>query len=332
MSNIILTHKCNKGCSYCFASQTRTQALSSHENIDMTFDMFKSIVDKNVAGNDKMIKLLGGEPTQHPEFENFLHYAYENGVGVTIISNFLFSKETSDVILRYLQKAPMNFLINSTELDKNDRMEIFKENYNEIYKFMYSKNVEDKISCGITIDTSNSVEYYISYLDFLQKNLIAIEIMRLSIAFPGSDNQKNNFYFINNHKLGDYFIFIIKTLRNMNIVANLDCIIFPCMFEGKEEIKFIRKFMEQGTRQICGDEPGPTDFLPDGKAIYCYPNKKIEIDATLFKTTSAIAEALRMKYAITRSTVQVPETCEKCIYYRQSCDGPCLGFFDIEKI
>jgi organic radical activating enzyme len=306
--------------------------LASKENVDMTLDMFKTIVDKHIASGNKALKLLGGEPTQHPEFEGFLRYSYENKIELTIISNFLFSEETRNVILRYLEKAPINFLINSTELDKNGRMDIFKENYNSIYKFLYERNAETGMACGITIDQSVDVEYYIEYLQFLQKNLIAIEKMRLSLAFPGSDNQKGNFYFINNKKLGDYFIFMVKTLLSMNIPSNLDCILFPCMFEGKEEIKFITKFMEQGNRYRCGVTDGPTDYLPDGTAIYCYPTNRIKIDATKFKTSAAVSEALRMKYAITQSTIEVPEECKKCGYFGASCDGPCLGFYDLEVI
>jgi len=298
----------------------------------MTLDTFKSIVDKHIASNQRQIKLLGGEPTQHPQFEEFLRYAFDNNVEVTIISNFLFSKEVRDVILRYLEKAPMHFLINATELDKADRMAIFRENYDTIYKFLYARDAETNIACGITIDPDVPVEKYISYVEYLQKNLIAIEKMRISLAFPGSDNQKGNFFFINNKKLGDYFVYLVKTLLNMNIPSTLDCILFPCMFEGKEEMKFLMKFFDQFNRSKCGDTAGPTDYLPDGNAIYCYPCNRLSVNTSKFKTNASVVESLRMKYAISRSLVDMPESCLKCGYYGNKCDGPCLGFFDIESV
>jgi len=333
MSNVILTHRCNKGCSYCFAAQTRDLTLASKENIDMTLDEFKRIVDQHAACNQRQVKLLGGEPTQHPQFADMLQYCFDQRMEVTLISNFLFKKEVRDVILRYLNAMPMHFLVNSTELDKHDRMATFKENYNTIYQFLYQKNIEQNLSCGITIDQSLDPNYYVSYLQFLQDNLTAIERMRLSIAFPGSSNQKGDFYFINNKKLGDLMIAIVKTLNTMNIPPSQDCILFPCMFEGKEEMKYMSKFFLGFGRHRCGYEGGPTDYMPDGSAFFCYPNNKIAVNTKLFKTATAVQDALKMKYMITKSTIEAPETCVKCGFFQSGqCDGPCLGFFDYEEV
>lgn len=333
MSNVILTHRCNKGCSYCFASQTRDLTLASKENIDMALEEFKRIVDQHIASGHRMIKLLGGEPTQHPQFEEMLRYCYEKKMEVTVISNFLFKKEVRDVILKYLEFMPMHFLINSTELDKHGRMDTFKENYNTIYGFLYQRNAEQNMSCGITIDHSFDLSYYASYFKLLQDNLIAIERMRVSMAFPGSDNQKGDFYFLGNKKLGDLFLGIVKTLNTLNILPSLDCVMFPCMFDGKEELKYMSKFFSGFGRYKCGYDGGPTDYMPDGSAFFCYPNNKIAVNSRFFKTATAVQEALKMKYLITKSIVELPEPCGNCEYRKSGqCDGPCLGFFDYEKI
>ena len=340
MSNVILTHACNKGCSYCFARETRDSHVTvgaCADDVHMSMEMFSSILDKHVAnlppGRAGQVKLLGGEPTQHPKFDEILALCYERNIEVTLISNFLFSKEKRDIILKYLEARPMHFLINSTELDQKNRMEIFKENYNEIYKFLYARNAEDNMSCGLTLDQDVGIEYYINYIDYLKDNLIAIEHMRVSLSFTGDTDKKNQFFFINNTKLGDSLVFITKKLLDANIPANLDCINFPCMYESKEESKFVKKFLAGSDKYICGTGPGPTDYMPDGTAIYCYPNANTVVDATRLKSDTAVQESLRMKYQIARATLVLPDACQECNARKAGqCDGPCLGFFSYDKI
>jgi organic radical activating enzyme len=338
MSNIILTHACNKGCSYCFAkeirdSHTRAELPSS---INMTLEMLGSIIDKHLTNQQNnqppMIKLLGGEPTLHPQFENILSMCYERKIGITLVSNFLFSKEKRDIILKFLKTRAISFLVNSTELDQKDRMDVFKENYNTIYKYLYERNAESNVSCGITLDPDTPIEEYVKYIDFLKSNLVAIENMRVSLAFPGGSDKKGNFFFLKNTKVGDSLVFITKKLMDENIPANLDCINFPCMYETKEEAKFVRKFLHGSEKHVCGLGPGPTDYMPDGSAIYCYPNANVSVDTTKFKSDAAIQEALRMKYQIARSTISLPKECQGCKYLGgNECEGPCVGFFSYDK-
>jgi organic radical activating enzyme len=310
---------------------------ASPTDVHMSLEMFTSILDKHTAnlppGQPGHVKLLGGEPTLHPQFDEMLALCYERNINVTLISNFLFSKEKRDIILKYLEVHPMHFLINSTELDQKNRMETFKENYNEIYKFLYARNAEESLSCGITLDHTIDIEYYINYIDFLKSNLIAIENMRISLSFPGDTDKKNQFFFINNTKLGDSLVFITKKLLDANIPAHLDCINFPCMYESKEEAKFVKKFLAGSEKYICSIGPGPTDYMPDGTAIYCYPNANTVVDATKFKSDAAVQESLRMKYQIVRATLTLPAECVECEAFKSGqCEGPCLGFFSYDKV
>lgn len=337
MSNLILTHSCNKGCSYCFARDVRNE---DHDGVPhMSLDTLKKIIQKIKKGADirserPHIKLLGGEPTQHPHFKEILDYLHNEKVPCTLISNFLFSEEILNVVLKYVEVGNIQgFLVNATELDKNNRIEIFKKNYNTIYDVLYAKDRERHITCGLTIDKDTSTDYYLNYLDFLMKHLITIEEMRLSLSFPGQKEHKNDFYFLNNTDFGDKLVFIVHKLLSLNVPAHLDCIQFPCMYKGKEERKFMEKFFRGSNKPPCGRKSGPTDYFPDETAIYCYPNKDIKVDTSLFDTNIGIEEALRMKYQIARSMLKLPEACEKCGFRKSgACDGPCVGFFDLSEV
>lgn len=315
MPNIILTKKCNKNCSYCFASK---------DNDEMSLSTFSSILDKIKS---KHIQLLGGEPTLHSQFDEVLRLAYnkEEIESITLISNFLFSDDILNTLISFINKNPkkIGFLINSTDLDIGNRMEVFKKNYNKIYEVMYSHNRELNVVCGITIDENKTYEYYLQYIDYLIENIV-IERMRISLRFPGDD--KDNFYFINNTKLGDTIVFITKKLLNENIAPNIDCIHFECMYSSKEEFKFLTKFLKGSNKTMCN--MCPSDFLPNGESIHCYPCSNIKVNYSDFDSDVKIKESLLSLYKEKEKNIKLPNTCLTCKrYINKKCAGPCLGFF-----
>jgi len=313
MANIILTKDCNKNCSYCFAQKGKDETMS--------LSMYSSILDKI---DSKHIQLLGGEPTLHPQFGEVLSLAFNKIESITLISNFLFSDEILTILVSFIKKNPHKivFLVNATDLDVGNRMNIFKKNYNKIYETLYLYDQEQKIVCGLTIDENKTHSYYLNYIDFLLENIV-IEKMRISLRFPGDD--KNNFYFINNTTLGDIIVFIVKKLMNENILTHLDCIHFKCMYSSKEEYKFLNKFLKDSKNSICN--LCPADFLPNGEVIHCYPCSDMKINQSDFKTEGEIKNNLMNIYK-TKEVITTPlKACLECKYFKKSCNGPCLGFF-----
>ena len=138
--NLILTKKCNKGCPYCFAHQSRVE----EPNCEMSLDQVISIVENYDSSS---IKLLGGEPTCHPQFMEIVNSILERGKSVTIISNFLFDNKIKNFIIRKIsQGADLHFLVNSTDLDVGDRIKTRSSNYRDIYNILYSFDKEETLS------------------------------------------------------------------------------------------------------------------------------------------------------------------------------------------
>jgi organic radical activating enzyme len=325
MGNVVLTKNCNKGCSYCFANH------NYDENI-MSLDVFHKILELSVSRGH--IQLLGGEPTLHPQFDKILAAAFEMVPAVTLISNFLFSSEVLTTIVNTIQnKKEISFLVNSTDLDIKDRMKIFSENYNTVYKTLYEFGMEHVISNGITIDESRDFEYYSNYIDFLNNNLINIERFRISLRFPGPDD-KNNFYFINNTKIGDLILKIIQKATNLGIKIGLDCIHYRCLYESKEEFKYLFKYLDAYDKYNChsAGNTGPMDFCADGQVTHCFPCTKLHVNFLQENDINDIAAKFKLLYNDAMRKVTVPEACTKCEYYKDlSCQGPCLGFYDIDE-
>lgn len=308
--NLILTQSCNKNCSFCFARSFRTDSSTESE---MSLDMIARLLDTAVFTKDqeKRVSLLGGEPTQHPEFIKILKMCFDRGYKVLLVSNFLFSEEIRNAILGYLEDGkPMGFLANA--MDLNDHfLQVFKDNYLAISK----RNI---VTWGITLsDALSSSSTLETYLLKLRAQLGKPHSIRISLNFPDAD--KENFYFINNHRLGDLVYYAVKEILFLDAVPLIDCVTFPCMYRSEEIRNFITQHAERGGKFIC--DQAPADYLPDGTIHYCFPAFSISVDQ------SEGLQVLQDKYQAKENAIAVPPECQMCQFYLdQKCAGPCLGF------
>ena len=320
--NYIITNSCDKGCPYCFASTVRKNDPESY----MSLDVFESFIDKSST----QVKLLGGEPTQHPHFKEIIDLLIKKKKNITLISNFLFDDDILQILLKAHEKIDIHYLINATDLDKLNRIELWSKNYNTLYSYLYNIDRELNLSVGLTIH--KDLKYHINYLDFLNDNVIALENLRLSINFPSKKSEKNKFSIINNKEIGTTILALVGRSLRLGISPNIDCILFPCMFNNKEEFKYVNKFTK-GFKTKCGIEGAPSDIFLDGTMSYCYPIKEyIKVDTEKYNTMEEAADDILIRYKTVRSQVTAPEECNSCKFFDNMCDGPCLAYYNLEGI
>lgn len=324
--NYIITKKCNKGCPYCFAMNSRNDDPTSFISVEE----FKKLLDKD---NDKgnMIKLLGGEPTQHPYFRDIVNSLIEKGKGMSLISNFLFREEVLDIILDAMDRTKVSFLVNSTNLDEKNRIGLWSKNYTTVFNKLYSRNLEEVISAGITIEEEKGAAYYYEYLTWLLKSVPKIERLRVSINFPGQIEDKDPYRIINNKNLGEIFLTIIQFCLDNYILPSLDCVIYPCIFNNKEELKVAQKFMQK-YETVCSGSP--SDLFPDRTISHCYPLKEsIKVNYDKYRTSEEAVGDLTTRYKVIEGMIPPPEECLKCLYFKMNaCKGPSLCFYDLSNI
>lgn len=317
--NYVITTNCNKGCPYCFAHENR----KNDPNSFMDLEKFKKLLGKS----ESHVKLIGGEPTQHPDFKAIVQELVDQKKDFTLISNFLFGEEVLNIILYALDNVRVSFLVNATDLDIGGRITKWSNNYNTIYKKLYAVDREQELSIGLTL--VNDLKYYLSYLDMIIDNVAAVENLRLSISFPGDKEDKNKFEFIKNKELGTMFLGMIHHAISKGIKPNIDCVLFPCLFKNKEEFKYINKFVDK-IETKCGENGSPADIFPDETISYCYPLKEsISLDTNKYDRMELANQDMMLRYKMMKSQVSLPEACLECRFLGNICDGPCLGFFDL---
>lgn len=94
---IEITKRCNWKCKFCYNVWKYTDVQD--EEIDMSWDTYRDIIDECAVNGCNNIRISGGEPTLHPMFKTFIQYAHEKGFRISIFTNAtLLNKEIVDFL------------------------------------------------------------------------------------------------------------------------------------------------------------------------------------------------------------------------------------------
>jgi len=91
---INLTNKCNLRCLHCLGDYAEPR------DNELTLSEWKTVVDDLVSLQVFYINISGGEPTQHPDFCNFLDYLSYRGMHFILTTNGVLSEQALTAILR----------------------------------------------------------------------------------------------------------------------------------------------------------------------------------------------------------------------------------------
>lgn len=86
MANQIITNVCNANCGFCFAAESRTRSLKENRR-QMDETEMRDWLAFTMAAGIKELRLLGGEPTIHPRFADFVRIGCEAGCRITVFTN-----------------------------------------------------------------------------------------------------------------------------------------------------------------------------------------------------------------------------------------------------
>lgn len=109
MANLLISEVCNQRCSYCFAIDHRARTKSRGRFLDIgDFELRLDFLDRSRIDE---VRLLGGEPTLHPQFCKLIERARSRGKRIVVFSNGLMP-ERSLKCLETLSPSEVCVLLN----------------------------------------------------------------------------------------------------------------------------------------------------------------------------------------------------------------------------
>ncbi len=253
MANISLTNECNRACSYCFAVKTKTN--DSEKNSFMTLHLFENILDFIERSGIRQVRLMGGEPTLHPEFSQIIEKVIVRHLDLVVFSNgFL-----SEAVVQLLEQIPNDqatILIN-TAIPGESLPEELRRQRNTF------RRLGSNIMLGVNIhNRQQEFDFLISLIH--KYNLIPKVRLGLAHPAPGETNHflQPKFYPV----IGEKICSFSKSARQNGIEIEFDCGFVHCMFP--HDISELTGKNPQDIGQRCNPIP---DILPDVNVLSCYP-------------------------------------------------------------
>lgn len=307
MSNLLLTTECNQTCPFCFAT-AQTGEITDDKYLSV--ELFKKYLDYLDRSGMDSVRLLGGEPTIHPEFLSFVNMARERNKKINIFTNGLIPKRVIEV-LSELNEDECRLLVNVTPNIEYSNT-INQTKLNVIKKL----NQISMISHTIYHSDIDQFDHLIDVID----ETGCQRAIRLGIALP---TDTGNAYIHPKHykKIGTMLVdFIIKAHKE-NINFSFDCGFVYCMFSNEEitELESINSLPSWKCAPII-------DIAPDDSAIHCFPlSHEIKINNALEYDENTLNKIFKNMLSLKR-ILGIYKECTQCkLRMVHGCSGGCLS-------
>jgi len=308
MANLTISAVCNQHCSYCFTRDHLNGSRASRNFLDVAdFDARLDFLDRS---NIDQARLLGGEPTLHPQFPELVERARARSKKITVFTNGLMPEEAL-ACLEKLSPTECNVLVNV-----NEPVEAGEATY------------ERQLAAIHRLGKRASLGFNIYRVDFQPDFLLSLigeagcrPAIRLGLAHPclSGDNQ----YIHPNQyvAIGQKIVSFARLAARAGVIVEFDCGFVRCMFSD-EDLETLEA-IGAGVGWRCNPI---LDVDIDGQVIHCYPLSGL---GSLPLTPETDAPALRKAFeSLTRSYRQagVFQECSTCPFKRSGvCFGGCLA-------
>ncbi len=256
------------------------------------------------------MRLLGGEPTLHPEFDAFVDVALEGAFHVSIFTNGLIPETT----LGHLEKIPADRLalvVNVNAPDDQKPGEAARQ-------AELLSRLGRKARLGFNIYRPQPpLGFLLALID--QHELC--RTLRLGLAHPCLD-RSNSFLRPSEYKgVGRIVADFARAAWASGVELDFDCGFVPCMFPQD----FLEDLGDQAHAlgNCCGPVP---DVLPDGSVAHCYPMAaRDRVDLADVSSFEQLRRSLNQRFAPDRA-LGIYRECFRCPHRDSGgCGGGCLA-------
>jgi MoaA/NifB/PqqE/SkfB family radical SAM enzyme len=308
MANLTISTVCNQHCPYCFTSDHLGDSRVSQSFLEVSdFDARLDFLDRS---DIDQVRLLGGEPTLHPQFPELIELARARGKKVVVFTNGLMPEE-SLACLEELSATECTVLVNV-----NDPSEAGEETFERQRATI--RRLGKRALLGFNIYRP---DFQPDFLLSLVAEADCKPAVRLGLAHPCLSGD-NRYIHPNQYvAIGQKIVRFARDAAGSNVTVEFDCGFVRCMFSDEDLETLEALGADVGWR--CNPI---LDVGVDGRVIHCYPLSRL---GSLPLTPKTTAPALRSGFeSLTRPYRQagVFKECSTCPFKLSgTCPGGCLA-------
>jgi MoaA/NifB/PqqE/SkfB family radical SAM enzyme len=307
MTNLIVSRRCNQSCSYCFAGNSASTAPDY-----VTMAEFEQRLDFLDRSGINQARLLGGEPTLHPQFPELVHRATARNKKIVIFTNGLMPPSALAAI-EALPDEQCSMILNTSTTGNLPAAEA-----RAIQREVILSRLGSKIQPGCNIyRTDHDLESLIRLI----MSSGCKKAIRIGIAQPTLDG--NNDFLPTRHyaRVGVQIAHLAEKAAREGIRIEFDCGFVRCMFSEEA----ITRFSTLGIELNWNCTP-IIDIDTDGKAYHCFPLSE-KFSSRMDQTVTATD--LRASFFNQTEPYHQTGIFKKCSICRdkqeQTCSGGCLA-------
>lgn len=310
MANILLTNKCNRACPYCFAQREMDDAPGER----MSWENMVYLADFLLRSGDKRVSLLGGEPTLHPDFVDFVIYLLERGFELCVFTNGILSDARLAEFKEHLTKIHPQRLSFVCNLNDPGRTPAPEEETLRIGEFLAVMGPWTQPGFNIY-----RVDFDLEFLFDLVIRYGLKRTLRLGMAQP-IPGRKNSF--IDAEEIASVIARLYAHRQRMDrlrIKPGLDCGFPLCKFSD-EQLGWLQRLAGQ-TKFGCGPA---IDITPDMSVYSCFPLAAFHRKSIFeFDHMGQVVEHFRrVKDDIRAELPGIYDACDGCV---SGNEGVCAG-------
>lgn len=315
MANLYLTHKCKRGCPFCFARKVLKAADDINEIL--TLEEIETFLN-HFKGQVPSVGLLGGEPFQYPELRKVIDLLKFHHVHAKIFTS------ATDPLPEGMEDfcvecGEINFVVNVGDRSSyNDRqfanLEHFFEKFHSISALSYTIFDLEK----------DNPDFLFDMIDHYQ----LVRNIRTGIALPIYKGGNQYIHLEDYKKAGEYFVKCSERAAKRHITMSMDCGFQACMFNDQQIGRLTR--LGAGLGFMCG---AAIDIGPGLQAWNCFPLFQLgRVNALEAKSMEDLQKMLNAKLEETLGCqVGVLPECAECdLLKRGLCEGGCKSFKSVK--
>ena len=276
MANLVINTYCNLKCPYCFAEDEK----QTYVNQEMTEENFKKAVNW-ITKTDDRVGIIGGEPTLHSKFGDYMMYLINNPKVNTIM---LYTNGTHmEKYLTLLSNHKVRLLVNLNHpevVGGEKKLNKILDNIEKLIALKKDNDIEEsQLSIGLNLYKPG--QDYQFFIDALKR--FDMHTCRMSVSIENIANMREYDPMDYFKKMKDTLVNFLWDLIKIDCITREDCNFIPkCLFE-EQELDTINAELHRVARKhnICPSEAeicvqscvngfAPLDIHPDLTASKCF--------------------------------------------------------------